>query len=156
MPSRLEGGDIRTSVTPRGTITYDKAVGMWIEVGELGLPTHLIKIPILNKNNLGVTIILGRDYIEACYGENNWPPRQGEEDEDAQYVYPATVLPMSTYSMGRASGYGNYYVDDGEGIISPTIDINNVNFTMARATRDYDLMAVGAGIVGYDGTSSRH
>jgi len=147
-PTRLESWERRTALTPRGLATYEEAVVLWIEPETLGLPEHLIKLPITNENNLGVSIILGRDYIEACYGPNNWPPR-----EDTQYVAPDTMLPpIATYSMDlAASAHGNYYVDEG---IGPTIDTNNVNPAMANAGIDYDLLAVGAGIGSYDGTSS--
>lgn len=149
-------------MTPRGLITYDKAVGLWIEVQELGLPRHLIKVPIINKNNLGVAIILGRDYIDACYGEDNWPPTEYTQYVDPtteynEYVYPDTTPPMPTYGIGpAASVYGNNHVDSGEGL-GPAIDTNNVNYTMANAAMDYHLMEVGAGIGSgsYDGTYIR-
>lgn len=148
-PSSLEGDDIWTSVTPRGPITYDKAVCSWIELGTMDLPEHLINLPVTNKTGLGVSIILGRDYIEACYGENNWPPR-----EDTQYVTRDASLLMSTYGIDLAASRDHeYYYHDANGEEVATTMETNVNWNMAGPGMNYALTAVGTGIDSYDGTS---
>lgn len=149
-PTRLEGDDVRTALTPRGSITYDKAVCLWMELTEMEIPQHPIKLPVTTKAGLGVSIILGKDFIDACFGENNWPPREG-----GPHVNRAenSFMPYGIDPAARAPEY--YYTNSGEGVATATDTY--VNWTMsASTTMDYALTAVGTGMGGYDdGTSSR-
>ena len=56
----LTGEEVRTFVTPLGTITNRRAVVLWFELSQLPLPPILMRLPLLERvGNLEVDMVLG-------------------------------------------------------------------------------------------------
>ncbi|KAK3316241.1 hypothetical protein B0H66DRAFT_286852 [Apodospora peruviana] len=74
-PKKLEGAEIQTRITPRGRIRSTTGVVLSVELEQLNLPRHLLKLPVLETDDLGVSIIIGKPLIDWFY-PNNWPPSE--------------------------------------------------------------------------------
>lgn len=144
VPSTLSESHI--SATPRGPNRDDRSVGLYIEVREMGIPVRLVILPVFNRRELGVSVVLGNPFIEHWYGPNNWPPRDGTLSVSQVATMPSDVDLAAWY-------YNGYDFEYQEGMT--TSDDSNVQQpqSMEYDSINYDLMAVGTGIPnGYTGT----
>ncbi|KAK4460929.1 hypothetical protein QBC42DRAFT_99472 [Cladorrhinum samala] len=68
----LTGEEVRTFVTPLGTITNRRAVVLWFELSQLPLPPILMRLPLLERvGNLEVDMVLGLPfYTWYCQQRN--------------------------------------------------------------------------------------
>ncbi|KAM7199464.1 hypothetical protein V8F33_004491 [Rhypophila sp. PSN 637] len=141
-PTILKDADSRTSVTPRGENRDNRLVGFYMELNEMNIPEHMIVLPIFNKMGLGVSLILGKPFIEAFYGPGNWPP-----SADTRYVSLDRVADsMPIYDMNQAAWHHGLYNDDDGGGIQASMDPNVYLSGVEINAINHDLTAVGAGI----------
>ncbi|KAK3332020.1 hypothetical protein B0T19DRAFT_92500 [Cercophora scortea] len=95
-PRNLTGANVETFVTPRGRIQSTRAVVLWFELQQLQLPRSLVPMPVLDGDDPGVSIILGRPFIEWYFGPY-WPPPQYVEPDVALSLYNGDFISPEIY-----------------------------------------------------------
>ncbi|KAK4043123.1 hypothetical protein C8A01DRAFT_32765 [Parachaetomium inaequale] len=72
----LPGGQTNTFQSSRGRITYHRVVLLWFYLSDLDVYPSLVWLPVLEHepySHLGISMVIGRPFIEACFGQA-WPP----------------------------------------------------------------------------------
>ncbi|KAK3682565.1 hypothetical protein B0T22DRAFT_288369 [Podospora appendiculata] len=95
-PRDLMGANVETFVTPRGRIQSTRAVVLWFELQQLQLPQSLVPMPVLDGDDPGVSIILGRPFIEWYFGPY-WAPSQYVEPDVALSLYNGDFISPEIY-----------------------------------------------------------